>query len=138
MSDLANQYWKLQAVDAKKELATLNKWYDGHALDAFHGKVNDGRAQAAKQTPHGDMALIYGEIKPSSILNMYSQLGAHKGTKFFDLGSGTGKPVVMAALLGLDATGIELVQGRFDTACNYLDTAKKMIWGRDGPEYGNA
>ena len=54
----------------------------------------------------------YGEIHPNSTAAMLQCLGVKRGDRYYDLGSGTGKTVLAAALLGLNATGVEVVESR--------------------------
>merc|ERR1719221_1543865 len=58
---------------------------------------------------------------------MLAAVGAKPGQRFYDLGSGTGKVAILAWLLGLDATGIELVEGCWKTSCEALDRLKNQL-----------
>merc|ERR1719183_2170857 len=59
-------------------------------------------------------------------MELLRQVGAKPGMKYYDLGSGTGKTVFAAWLAGLNATGVELVGSRFNTACQAVAKAKHL------------
>jgi len=65
---------------------------------------------------HGEM--IYGEITFTALTTLLSVLGASRQDHFFDLGSGTGKAVLQAALQHrvASSTGVELVHERHAVA----------------------
>mmetsp|Transcript_108346 Transcript_108346/g.288312 ORF Transcript_108346/g.288312 Transcript_108346/m.288312 type:complete len:382 (-) Transcript_108346:122-1267(-) len=70
---------------------------------------------------------IYGEITPDAFLDMMRKLGARHGQRFYDLGSGTGKTIAMAAhLFGMEATGIELSKDRHDVGCAALHALEQL------------
>jgi len=62
-----------------------------------------------------DKAFTYGEITFDSLARILDQAGTGRGGAFYDLGSGTGKVVIAAALLGNfdKAIGIELLEDLF-------------------------
>lgn len=72
-----------------------------------------------------DSTLTYGEVDFVSIGEIFAAInnrygGIPKGGKFYDLGSGTGKGVVAAALLHNfeECIGIELLQGLYGISCS--------------------
>lgn len=73
-----------------------------------------------KKAVGSEKPAVYGEIRSATALAMLEHLGARPGQRYYDLGSGTGKTVVLAWLLGLEATGVELVTNRWRTACDAL------------------
>lgn len=82
--------------------------------------------------PISDSTLTYGEIDFVSIgevfLTIESRFGClPKGGVFYDLGSGTGKGVVAAALLGDFSVcrGIELLEGLFNISVSIKDKYDK-------------
>lgn len=60
---------------------------------------------------------LYGEISEQDFADLLFGLGLRPPAVVYDLGSGTGKLVNLAALLGFSATGIELEPGRHQRAC---------------------
>jgi len=106
-------------ADDVMELISLT--YYGRSLASKFEAVNEGKdkAGAAAKDPR---ALTYGEMLPASVVDMFAQVRAGAGMKYYDLGSGAGKTVRIASFLGLDATGIELVEGRHRAACEQLMT----------------
>jgi len=111
---------------AAHALAVLSELYDQKAKDAFfltrdHQEADRERArwQVELATSSADAAL-YGEILPQAFIEMLTYVGACPGMKYYDLGSGFGKTVLLAGLLGLNATGVELVDQRWDESCRAL------------------
>ena len=72
--------------------------------------------EATLQAVGSRNAGMYGEITPFSLVQMFSALDFKPGLRFYDIGSGTGKLVALAALLGYHATGVEIVKDRYE-AC---------------------
>lgn len=121
-----------------KELQAL------YALDAIY----KGRSTSVNETDHhaneahrdvynasGDAAAsVYGEIQPEAVLEMLRITGAKEEQKYYDLGSGYGKTVVLAWLLGLNATGVELASDRWQASCAALRHAPEV--GVSGPGNG--
>jgi len=73
-----------------------------------------------------DKAAGYGEIVLDHFIDMLDNYGAHAGQVFYDLGSGLGQLVFTAGLLGLDATGIEIVKQRHLMAVAAVEQAEKQ------------
>jgi SAM-dependent methyltransferase len=62
----------------------------------------DGKAishAARNKSEAVDQSLTYGEIVPDSFRALIDEAKPQPGEVFYDLGSGTGKPVILAALL---------------------------------------
>jgi len=70
----------------------------------------------------------YGEITPQGIRKLLQapEVNANANAKFYDLGAGDGKAVMVAWLMGLQATGIELVGKRFDESCRAVGEVEKQ------------
>mmetsp|Transcript_39296 Transcript_39296/g.69117 ORF Transcript_39296/g.69117 Transcript_39296/m.69117 type:complete len:292 (-) Transcript_39296:136-1011(-) len=66
--------------------------------------------------PRFEGADTYGEVMPESFLDILWKLGAKPGERFYDLGSGTGKLLALAWLVGLRVRGIELSRARAEIA----------------------
>ena len=62
--------------------------------------------------------VVYGELSAASVVESLALAHVRRGERFYDLGSGGGKVVAMAWLLGLRATGVELLSKRFTSACD--------------------
>lgn len=86
-------------------LRVLNEAYrdESNAHMAESHKVAAAEREVAQAVGSGVPA-VYGEILPETAGVMLRRLGALPGHRFYDLGSGTGKVVVLAWLLGMDAT----------------------------------
>ena len=67
-------------------------------------------------------------------MGLLFELGLQPPAVVYDLGSGTGKLVNAAALLGFSATGIELEPGRHLRAC----AAARALLRQVGESYGGA
>lgn len=66
----------------------------------------------------------YGEVMPESFLEMLWKVGAKPGECFYDLGSGTGKLLLLAWLVGLRVRGIELSRARAEVAWRSISEIK--------------
>jgi SAM-dependent methyltransferase len=118
-----------------KALSTLDKIYENHSAEAFwfmkHGLDDHETAKKEAGRLGFANAGIYGEILPLGFANFLRQ-NAKRGQKFYDLGAGHGKTVALAYLMGLDATGIEIVSSRWQNAC----TALKRFKMKEDMEHG--
>src|SRR5438046_2754042 len=74
-------------------------------------------------------AATYGEILPESFLQMVQAAQPKEGEVFFDLGSGTGKPVFLAALAFpfSRAVGIELLAQMGAEARRVLERYRREV-----------
>ena len=100
-------------------LDALNKAYNEQAMNASWMSLDSVEVarehiQHAKRSKEelAEDTYLYGEIHPSSTAAMLRCLGLKPGARYYDLGSGTGKTVLVAALLGMNATGVEVVERR--------------------------
>jgi len=112
-----------------KAVYALDAIYKGQADrdGASETKSLEDRAHRDVYNAAGDgSASVYGEIQPSAVLDMLRLTGVKEGQKFYDLGCGYGKTVVLAWLLGLNATGVELAQDRWQGSCDALHGAPKI------------
>ena len=93
-------------------LLKLGEVYEGSSENESYGSLQ--KETNAALIGHG---LTYGELRPAGVAKMLQLASAKPGEIYFDLGSGTGKTVVLAWLLGLNACGVELVKERWETSC---------------------
>jgi len=111
-------------------LQLLELIYEGHSLHAFWKVSMKDYKEADKEmiglSQADRKAILYGEIQPPSFMQLLQHIGARPGQKYVDLGSGTGKTVFAAWLLGLDATGVELVDKRWKTGCEAVIKSKGL------------
>jgi SAM-dependent methyltransferase len=107
-------------------LHDLDLAYKGHVSEPFFVKIDIGKAMKTVKE-HGEPinGATYGEVHPTSFVQMLDSVNATPGMRYYDLGSGMGKTVIMAALLGFNATGVELVDQRWKESCLALGRAKR-------------
>jgi hypothetical protein len=123
---------------ARQTLGELSRAYEGNAHDAYVSVDSDAIAANMSHVygddPHN--AGVYGEILPESVLHMLAlaakynpnlrdQDGKFKPGRYVDLGSGNGKSVLLAGLLGFEGDGVELADPRFKIACSGLERLGK-------------
>jgi len=80
------------SADRQRALELFGALYagvDGYRLS--HGE--------RKRLGNEDRALVYGEIDPRGFGELLDRVGVAPGECFWDVGSGTGKPVLLAAML---------------------------------------
>lgn len=104
-------------------LQKLDSMYDGHAHETFYHAFPSAKQEVLAATG-SEHASVYGELLPTTVLEMLLKVEATPGKRYYDLGSGTGKTVAIAGLLGLNATGVELERQRFGAACEAVERAK--------------
>eukprot|EP00929_Paragymnodinium_shiwhaense_P113302 TRINITY_DN81575_c0_g1_i1.p1 TRINITY_DN81575_c0_g1~~TRINITY_DN81575_c0_g1_i1.p1 ORF type:complete len:390 (+),score=71.98 TRINITY_DN81575_c0_g1_i1:80-1249(+) len=144
MQDISDEIQPLaQLEDSEGHIAAALRQVDNIYKDelATKARVGNARNEAKEEVRrvHGDdHAATYGEILPSTIAAILQRLGANAGQRYYDLGSGTGKTNLIAWLLGLDATGIELVSRRWEVACEALERLKgvELPQGQQGNAEG--
>jgi len=96
----------------------LDAAYGSHVSSPDDPASWEGYCMVESENDASNSAL-YGELLPAAFIWMIRHLGfAETSTHFFDLGSGTGKLVNLAGLLGLRATGIELEPERYRASCD--------------------
>ncbi len=119
---------KMASSHSTQSLVMLEGVYN-EVCKAFPTSV--GKAVSAKERDYlksCHSTLVYGEISfapfataISKIRDVYHGLGK-PGGKFYDIGSGTGKPVIAAALLHpwASCTGVEILEGLHSTSLELL------------------
>merc|ERR1719409_2571017 len=75
-------------------------------------------------------AHVYGEMQPAKIWKFLKYLSLSAGTRFYDLGAGTGKVPAMAWFQGLNATGLELSEARVRQGCTAYSEMKDAAAGQ--------
>lgn len=97
------------------DLETAKKIYENIYQDV-NGYILS--AQARKKLNYHDKSHTYGEVTPDSFYKILSKVEPKEGEIFYDLGSGTGKAVVLASLLFefSKCVGIEILKDLYDTA----------------------
>eukprot|EP00928_Gymnodinium_smaydae_P045943 TRINITY_DN30584_c0_g1_i1.p1 TRINITY_DN30584_c0_g1~~TRINITY_DN30584_c0_g1_i1.p1 ORF type:complete len:250 (-),score=24.19 TRINITY_DN30584_c0_g1_i1:70-819(-) len=100
------------ASDVAAALQDLNELYEGNADNESYG--SSSLCNDAALAGHG---VTYGELVSGHVATMLYLAQAQPGERYYDLGSGTGKTVVLAWMLGLNALGVELVKERWETSC---------------------
>lgn len=122
-----------QHTPTKEELNALyvlDHIYKGDSTTAAETEATQNRAHQEVYNASGDASeSIYGEIQPTAVLEMMQITGVKEGQKYYDLGSGYGKTVVLAWLLGLNATGVELATERWESSCEALHRASSVTSG---------
>lgn len=63
----------------------------------------------------------YGETEPEGQLQVLKAVGAKPGQRYYDLGAGLGRNVLVAWLLGMEATGVELSHEMFAYSCKRVN-----------------
>jgi SAM-dependent methyltransferase len=96
----------------------------------------DGRALSLKGREESDLqskSFVYGEVVPDGFYQMMMDAAPEPGHIFYDLGSGTGKAVILAHLLFdfSQCIGIELLQPLYEASADvetkYLNEIKPTI-----------
>jgi hypothetical protein len=111
-----------------RALAHLDAVYGGRAFETTQAREQD-RAEVLAATG-SRVAGAYNEICPSAFAELVvGHAAGVEGQVLFDLGSGSGKTVILAWLLGLEAVGIELAQNRWRESCDAVDTLRRLHGG---------
>jgi len=126
---------RLQAQDEKQLVMVMKKVYGEH-YNAVRSHARGLSAKekeewAKKPVNHGDKSgggATYGELDSQGFSKLLQapNVSAKANENFYDLGSGDGKLVMMAWMMGLKATGIELVDKRFEEACRALGDVRNL------------
>ncbi len=107
----------------KSVFHTLYSGVDGYALSL----------KGRRQISYVSKAHIYGEVTPEGFLKMFSDLEIKPNGIFYDLGSGTGKGVILASIFGNFSrlTGIEILKELYDSSKKvlrlYEETVKPIL-----------
>ncbi|OGK25231.1 hypothetical protein A3C25_04265 [Candidatus Roizmanbacteria bacterium RIFCSPHIGHO2_02_FULL_38_11] len=82
----------------------------------------DISSKARKNLPYASKAHTYGEVTPEGFDKILKDAETKSGGVFYDLGSGTGKAVILASLFGnfSKLVGIEIIKGLYHTSKNIL------------------
>ncbi len=85
--------------------------------------------QARRRLGTDDKTLTYGEVKFESFKKILAAVSPKKGEVFYDLGSGTGKAVILASLFGdfSKIVGVEILKDLVKTAKQILKEYKKLL-----------
>lgn len=138
ISTAVGAFLKQAPAESQKELQALyalDAIYKGRSFHANETTRQQSNAQKDVYNATGDgAASVYGEMQPNTVLEMLRVTGMKEGQKYYDLGSGYGKTVVLAWLLGLNATGVELSNDRWQVSCHALKRSPDV--GVSGPGNG--
>jgi len=90
------------------------------------GKAISNTARAKRSSWY--MGHTYGEVTYHGFLRMLAMMKLNKGDVFYDLGSGTGKAVILAALLVpfSKIVGIEILKELYDTSCTVFSFYRQL------------
>eukprot|EP00929_Paragymnodinium_shiwhaense_P102484 TRINITY_DN65686_c0_g1_i1.p1 TRINITY_DN65686_c0_g1~~TRINITY_DN65686_c0_g1_i1.p1 ORF type:complete len:292 (-),score=44.67 TRINITY_DN65686_c0_g1_i1:73-948(-) len=109
-----------------KDLELLEDAYEGYFFTTdgmmMSSNLKEEKDKISKTTDEemrekAGRAHVYGELQPLKQLSFLKRLQLPAGAKFYDLGAGVGKVAAMAYMLGLNATGLELSEGRVAAGC---------------------
>lgn len=104
---------------AKSVFQTLYSGVDGYAISS----------KGRKQISYASKAHTYGEVTPEGFFKMLSDLGVRPSGIFYDLGSGTGKGVILASIFGnfSKTIGIEILKELHDTSKKILRLYEETV-----------
>jgi len=117
-----------QSSERHNMIQLVTDLYEARSSSFLPCDIRRDRAEVETATGF-DRAAGYGEIVLGDFIDMLDHVGAHAGQHFYDLGSGLGQLVFTAGLLGLDATGVEVVTQRHEQACAAMEQAEKQDIG---------
>ena len=109
----------LSVKDAKEIFEEVYKGENGYLVSFY----------VRKKLPKPDPNLTYGEVKFESFREILKKVKPGKGEIFYDLGSGTGKAVILASLLSpfKKIVGIELLEDLIKVSERVLRRFKKIV-----------
>lgn len=96
----------------------------GYRTSAYCPLSQEDKERFRDEQSHN--AEIYGEMRPECFLELLWRAGAKVGDRFYDLGSGTGKLITIAHIVGLRAAGVELSRARCEVAWKAAATLTKV------------
>lgn len=101
----------LKKMDRDNLLKIFNEIYKN--VDGFSLSISERR-----KLNLDDKSLVYGEIKPQSFLDLLIKAQVSEKDIFYDLGSGTGKAVILAKLFFnvKKSVGIEILNSLLDVS----------------------
>ncbi|MCL4377074.1 MAG: hypothetical protein M1409_01635, partial [Actinobacteria bacterium] len=84
---------------------------------------------ARKKMAYMDKAHTYGEVTPEGFYKMLNDISAPKKGVFYDLGSGTGKAVILSSMFGEfeKLYGVELIKDLYDAACRVENKFEETV-----------
>jgi SAM-dependent methyltransferase len=98
-------------------------------FDALYGNVSGRNLSLAgrESNQYKSKSFVYGEVVPHSFYQILKDLGVQPGQVFYDLGSGTGKAVVLANLLFdfSESIGIEFVESLYQCSVDIQERLEK-------------
>lgn len=102
----------------------------------------DGRALSLKGREDQELkskSYVYGEVVPDSFYELIKDAQPQPGQIFYDLGSGTGKAVILAHLFFdfSQSIGIELVDSLYNASANVLKKFESKIKPKISAEVAN-
>lgn len=118
----------MELAEAKQIFETLYSKVDGRSLSLEGRETHQYKSKS----------FVYGEVVPDSFYQIISQLNPQPGQVFYDLGSGTGKAVLLAHMLFdfSETIGIEFVDALYkssvDVLQRYQNEIVPTIGDRDG------
>lgn len=80
-------------------------------------RIRIEKANGAKKSSCSMGTATYGETEPEGQVAVLKAIGAKPGQRYYDLGAGLGRNVLVAWLLGMEATGVELSHEMFAYSC---------------------
>lgn len=96
-----------------------------HGIDNLFDDVNGYTVSSTRYLQH---STTYGEVSASGVKAMYEFVKDMGIDTFIDMGSGVGKSVICAKLIGFDkAIGIEIVKSRHKQALHILSKLPKRL-----------
>lgn len=115
------------------EFAEAKKIYD-----ALYGDVSGRTLSLSGREAHQykSKSFVYGEVVPHSFYQLISDLGPKPGQIFYDLGSGTGKAVILANLLFdfAESIGIEFVESLYQCSVDVQKRFEKEFKPKISPK----
>eukprot|EP00931_Biecheleriopsis_adriatica_P005506 TRINITY_DN107016_c0_g1_i1.p1 TRINITY_DN107016_c0_g1~~TRINITY_DN107016_c0_g1_i1.p1 ORF type:complete len:291 (+),score=52.31 TRINITY_DN107016_c0_g1_i1:84-956(+) len=128
---------KLSEPAQRLALHILDMAYGGKLFSCPHDEISQEDMKAFAKDPGSSRgAETYGELDPVGFLDILWRVGAKPGSKFYDLGSGTGKLVAVAWMAGLHATGVELSEVRWEASQCALAELCSLSSGGSLPQGG--
>ncbi len=83
--------------------------------------------------------VLYGEVPPETWLKIMTRVDPKMDGVFLDIGSGTGRVVVLSHLLGdfKKSLGVELLQGLYQKSCEVKEQFEREVQPRISNHIGN-
>ncbi|MBI4009349.1 hypothetical protein HY357_03885 [Candidatus Roizmanbacteria bacterium] len=103
----------------KSIFTSLYSGVDGYSISS----------KARKSLPYASKAHTYGEITPEGFSAILSDINLKPSGVFYDLGSGTGKGVILASIFGdfSKMIGIEILKELYETAKKVLKSYDQVV-----------